>query len=74
MEPRLKLGTVIRLHDVDSERQAVQDVVDESNGGGLIARIIELEDPDPCAIVNRGELEEAFPRARNPLQKLHVQL
>jgi hypothetical protein len=40
----------------------------------LVARIIELQHADQRAIIDRRELKQPFPRAWDPLQKLHVQL
>jgi hypothetical protein len=74
VELRLKLSAVVRLHHVDAERQPVPDVVDESDGGALVARVVDLQHANPGAIVNGGELIEPLAGAGDPLEELHVQL
>src|SRR4029450_13426770 len=39
-----------------------------------MASIVDLEDPNPGAIVNCSELVQPFSSPRNSLQKLHVHL
>ena len=73
-KPRLEFGAIVRLNHTDAERQAAADFVDELDGRPLIAGVIDLEDPDPRAIVNRRELIEASSSPRDLLEKLHVQL
>src|SRR5262245_49036784 len=43
VEVRLELGAVVRLHDVDAERQAPHDLIDEGHRGPLSARIVDLQ-------------------------------
>ena len=74
MKLRLKLGAVVRLHDVHAKRQPPHDVVDELDGRALVARVVHLEHPNARAIVDGGELIEPLPGARNALEELHVQL
>ena len=61
MEVGLEFGAIVRLDHTDAERQAAPDFVDEPDGRSLIAGVVDLEDPDPRAIVNRRELIEAGP-------------
>ena len=42
MEVRLEFGTVVGLNDVDTERHASQDIIDEFNGRPLRAGVIDL--------------------------------
>ena len=74
VEARLEFGAIVRLNHTDAERQAAPDFVEELDGRPLIAGVVDLEDPDPRAIVNRRELIEAGPGAWDPLEKLHVEL
>ena len=74
VEVRLKFGTIVGLHDMDAKRQPPQHVVHEINRRGLIARVVDLEDANPRAVVDRGELIEPLPCARNALEKLYVHL
>jgi hypothetical protein len=74
MELRLELGAVVGLHDVNAKRQALSHFVDESNGGALVARIVDLEDADAGAVINGRELIQPFARARDPLEELDVEL
>ena len=74
VEARLEFGAIVRLNYTDAERQAAPDFVDELDGRPLIAGVVDLEDPEPRAIVNRRELIEASPSPWDPLEKLHVQL
>src|SRR6185503_9748040 len=75
VELRLELGAVIGLHDVDPKRQTPPHVVDESDRHALVARVVNLEDANPSAIIDRGELVQPLARPRNALdEELHVQL
>jgi hypothetical protein len=64
---RLKLGAVIGLDDVDAERQSARYVIDELDGRALVTRIVDLQDPNPGAIIDRGELIESASRSWDPL-------
>jgi hypothetical protein len=48
--------------------------LDEPHGRALIAGVVDLENADPGAVIDRCELIQAPARARNPLEELHVQL
>lgn len=74
VELRLKFGPVVGLHDVDAKRQAPTHFVDEADRGALVARVVDLQDPNPRAIINGRELIQSLARARNPLEELHIQL
>src|SRR6187551_3155823 len=72
MKLGLEFGAVVGLHDEDTKRQASEDVIDEADRGGLVARIEDLEDADACAVVDGRELIETFPAAGNALEELHI--
>jgi hypothetical protein len=74
VESGLELGAVIRLYDVDPEREPPQDLVDELDRRRLIAGVIHLEHANARAIVDGGELKEPLPGPWNALEELHVQL
>src|SRR6478672_11154781 len=74
VKERLKLGAVVRLHGAHAKWEPSPDVVNEANRGALIARIKDLQDANPRAVIDRGELVEPFTRARETLQELHVHL
>ena len=74
VEAGLELGTVIGLDDENPEGKPPQDLIDEPDGRGLIAGIVDLKHPDACAVIDRRELVEALLGARDPLEELHVQL
>jgi hypothetical protein len=74
VKARLELGAIIGLYDVDAEGSSAKDVVDKSDRGCLIARIVDLEHANAGAVVNGGELEESFPCAGNSLEELHIHL
>jgi hypothetical protein len=71
---RLELGPVIGLDHEHAKRQAPHDLIDEEAGRTLVAGVVDLEHPNPGAIIDRGELIEAAARSGDALQKLHVQL
>src|SRR6478735_12597955 len=71
---RLKLGAIVGLHDVNTERQPLQDSVDEADGRALITRIVDLEDANARAIIDGRELVQALARAGNALEELDVHL
>jgi hypothetical protein len=74
MKLRLELGAVIGLNDVDAERQSAHHLVNELDRRALIARVEDLEDPDPRAIVNRGELKQPSACPGDALEELDVYL
>jgi hypothetical protein len=57
-----------------TKRQPVSDLIKESNRGPLVAPVVDLQDTNAGAVVDRGELVEARPRARNALEEFHVDL
>jgi len=59
---------------VHAERQSAQHLVDENDGRTLIARIMDLQDSNPGAIIDRRELIEPTSRPRDSLQELYVDL
>jgi hypothetical protein len=76
VEQGLELGAVVGLDDLDPEREALQDVVDELDGCLLVELGVDAQDPQAGAVVDGGELVVLAARAR-PCQgrdELHVQL
>src|SRR5688572_23789297 len=59
---------------MDAKWQTPPHLVDELDGGSLVARIEDFEDPDPRAIVNGRELKQSSACAGNPLEELHIYL
>jgi hypothetical protein len=57
---RLELGAVVGLNDVDSEWQTTNDFVGETNRGRLRAAVVDFQDSNSSAVVDRGELVEAL--------------
>ena len=53
VESRLKLRSVVRLNNVDAEREPPKDVADEADRRVLVARVVQLEDSNARAIVGR---------------------
>src|SRR5688572_21326440 len=74
MEARLEFRSVVGLHDVDSEGQSTNNLVDESNSGALIARVVDFQNSNSSAVIDGGELIQALPSSGNTLEKLHVHL
>jgi hypothetical protein len=74
VELGLELRAVVGLHRQDAERQPAADVVDKPNCRPLVAGVEDLQHADAGAVVDRGELIEAFARAWQTLQELHVDL
>jgi hypothetical protein len=52
----LELRTVVRLDHLDTERELLQHVVDELDRGALVQPVVDPQDADPGAIVDRREL------------------
>lgn len=63
----LKLGTVISLDHVNAEGQAANHFVNEQDSAALVARIADLQDSNPGAIVDRRELIQPSSRSRDSL-------
>src|SRR5258708_1585840 len=74
VEAGLELRAVIGLDDENAERKPPQHLIDEANGRGLVAGVVDLQHADPGAIIDGGELIQALLGARDPLEELHVQL
>jgi hypothetical protein len=74
VELRLEFGAVVGLDHVYTERQPAHDLVDELHGRALGARVVDLQDANPGAIVDSRELIQAAPRTGDSLEKLDVQL
>ncbi|MFK0234341.1 hypothetical protein [Streptomyces vinaceus] len=56
MEEGLELRAVVGLDDLDAERQALEDVDEELDGGLLVAPRVDPQDPQPGSVVDGGEL------------------
>jgi len=54
----LKRRAVVGLHHVNAERQPANHFANEEDRGALVARIEDLQDANPGAIVDRRELME----------------
>ena len=67
MKLGLKLGAIVGLDDVHTEREPSQDLVDKPDRRALVTRVVDLEDANARAIVNSGELIQPLLRARDPL-------
>ena len=74
MKARLELRPVVGLHDVNPEREPAHDIVHELDGRPLVAGVEDLQHADARAVIDRRELVEPRARARNPLEKLHIDL
>src|SRR4026208_388985 len=58
---------------MDAEREAVPDLLKESDCGALIAGIVDLQHADARAVVDGGELIEPLAGPGDALEELHVQ-
>ena len=67
MEAGLELRAVVGLDELDLERQLLQDVVDALDGGLLVEPFVDLEDPEPGAVIDGGVLVVLL---ANPLDRL----
>ena len=65
VESCLEFGAVVGLDDFDFEGQSPQDVVDELDGGLLIALRVDPQHAQPSAVVDRGELVVLAPPPRS---------
>jgi hypothetical protein len=59
MELRLEFCAVVGLHDMHAKRQTPEYLVDKLDGRALVARVEDLEDSNPRAIVNGRELKQS---------------
>jgi len=59
---------------VNSKRQTANNFVGEANGRELVASVVDLQDPNPSAIVDGRKLIEPLLRAWDAFKKLHVHL
>lgn len=55
----LELRTVVGLDPQDLERELLEDVVDELDRDLLVEPVVEPQDPQARAVVDRGELRSA---------------
>jgi hypothetical protein len=74
VELRAELGAVVRLHELDAERQAANDLVGEVDRRRLVARVVNLEHPNARAVIDGRELVEALLRPGDALEELYVHL
>jgi hypothetical protein len=56
VEAGAELGAVVGLDDLDPKREPLQQVVQELDGGLLVAPVIEAQHSEPGAVVDGGEL------------------
>jgi len=64
----------VRLDDLDAKGQSPQDFIDELDGRALVASIVDLQEANPRAIVDRSELIQTLAGARDAFQEFHVDL
>lgn len=62
VELGLELCAIVSLQHMDTERESLSDLIEEPDRRALVAGIVDLENPDTGAVVDRGELVEAFAR------------
>src|SRR5450755_1409183 len=74
VELALKFGSVVRLNDLNLEGKALEQVVEELNGGLLVTAGKGPEHADSGAVVNGCELVMPLSRALDWLDELHVDL
>ena len=74
VERGLELRAVVGLDELDTERQLLQDVVDERDRGLLVEPVVDPEHPQPGAVIDRGELVELLARAGQRGNELDVDL
>jgi hypothetical protein len=65
--PRVELGAVVDLEDLDLERRTLDDEVDELDRGGLVERRVDAQHPQPGPVVDRGEVAVHVAPAMPPL-------
>ena len=74
-KPVRGLGAVVCLDGLDPEREPLEEVVEELDGGGLVALGVDAQHPDAGAVVDGGELVVLFGgHARNGGDELDVDL
>ena len=74
MELDSELSAVVGLDHLDSEGQFGEEIVEELDGGLLVAFRIDAQHPESGAVVDGGELVEAFPGPTNRGDELDVDL
>jgi hypothetical protein len=74
VEGGLEFCAVVGLDDLDWEGQLLEDVVDEADRGGLVEPVVDAQDPQPDAVVDRGELVVLAPHAGDGGDELHIDL
>ena len=74
VEPGLELGAVVRLQHLDTEREPLSNLVQETDCCALITPIVDFQNPDAGAVIDSGELVEALTGPWDALQELHVHL
>ena len=70
----LELGAVVGLDHLDRERELLEHVVDEPDRCGLIQPVVDPKDPDPGAVIDRGELVVLLAGATQRSDEFHVDL
>jgi hypothetical protein len=74
VEAGLELGAVVGLDAFDAERELLEDVVDELDGGPLGDLRVDAQHPDAGAVVDGRELVVLLARARQGGDEFHVDL
>src|ERR1700682_3618097 len=70
----LELGSVVGLNLLDPKRQLLDDVVGELDCRFLVQLPVDLQDPQPRAVVNGGELVVLLAYASERRDELDVDL
>ena len=69
-----ELSSVVGLDHLDSEGQFGEEIVEELDGGLLVAFRVDAQHPEPGAVVDGGELVETFPSPSDRGDELDVDL
>jgi hypothetical protein len=74
VEGRLELGPVVGLDLLDSKRQLLEDVVGELDCGLLVQLPVDLQDSQPRAVVDSGELVVLLAHTADGINEFDVDL
>src|SRR4029077_2340873 len=74
MERSLEFGAVVGLDHLNSERQSLEDIVDELDRGLLVRPGVKVKDSQPRAVIDRGVLVVPFSAALQGRNELDIDL
>lgn len=74
MKLSLKLRSVVRLDDLGSKREPREGIIDELDRSSLVEFFIDLQNPEPGAVIYSRILIIVLPGSRDFLQELNVYL